>query len=537
MHMFGTHHNIHAKDLLRVWIPVLCLISSSAQALDRVQILDTMKRATAFMTGTVSYKGGYVWSYLPDLSRRWGEMEATKTMIWIQSPGTPAMGQLFLDAYHVTRDESYYQAAEQTAQALILAQHASGGWNYVADLESEASLRQWYGTIGRNGWRLEEFQHYYGNATFDDRTTADAATFMLRLYMEKKDGKFKAALDRAIRFVLDSQYPMGGWPQRYPPADKFSKGGRPDYSSFITFNDDVTAGNLDFLILCYQTLGDSRLREPILKAMNAFLVTQQPAPRAGWGEQYTLDLKPAGARSYEPEALVTTATVTNIRHCLEFYTWTGETRFIARIPEALDWLDSVKLPASTGRRYGSYPRFVTPETNKPLFVHRTGSNATNGRYYVDDNPENTIRHYSSFASVDVNGLRNQLESTRAIPRDRLTKNSPLRIDPDNSLPRLYAVPTGMQGQPPSEAAVEALIASLNSQGYWPSRLTTMSHPYQADGPQEVTPGDFSRTQVGDSYDTSPFMPSEPVIGISVGTYVRNMGTLIRYLDGLKASKD
>ncbi len=528
-HMIGTHRHIRVKDLLRVAIAVLGLVASSAWAVDRAQVLDAMKRATAFMTGTVSYKGGYVWNYLPDLSRRWGEMEATRTMIWIQPPGTPALGQLFLDAYHVTRDEYYYQTAEQTAQALILAQHASGGWNYAADLDSEANLRQWYATVGKNGWRLEEFQHYYGNATFDDLTTTDAARFLLRIYMEKKDSRFKAALDRAIRFVLDSQYPMGGWPQRYPRTDEFSKGGRPDYSSFITFNDDVMIGNLDFLILCYQTLGEARLRDPIAKAMNAFLVTQQPAPQAGWGEQYTLDLKPAPARSYEPQALVTTATAANIRHCLDFYTWTGDAKFLARLPEALDWLDSVKFPASMGRVYGSHPRFVTPGANKPLFVHRTGSNVTNGRYYVDDNPANTIRHYSSFASIDVNALRRQLESTKALPRDTLTKNSPLRIDP-NSLPRLYSTSAAMPGYAPSEAQIERLIASLDSRGCWLSRLTSTSHPYKSDAPQDVTPGDFSRTTVGDTYDTSPFSPSEPQMAISIRTYLRNMTTLLRYLD-------
>ena len=39
-------------------------------------VLETMKRATTFMVEKVSTSGGYVWSYLPDLSRRWGEMEA-----------------------------------------------------------------------------------------------------------------------------------------------------------------------------------------------------------------------------------------------------------------------------------------------------------------------------------------------------------------------------------------------------------------------------------------------------------------------------
>ena len=107
----------------------------------RDDVLAAMKRATTFMTDKIAYKGGYVWNYLPDFSRRWGEMEARETMIWIQPPGTATMGHLYLDAYHATGDNFYYQAAEQVAGALIWAQHPSGGWNYVADFAGERSLR------------------------------------------------------------------------------------------------------------------------------------------------------------------------------------------------------------------------------------------------------------------------------------------------------------------------------------------------------------------------------------------------------------
>ena len=40
-----------------------------------------MLRSTRYMVEQVSTNGGYVWYYLPDFSRRWGEMEAYKTMI------------------------------------------------------------------------------------------------------------------------------------------------------------------------------------------------------------------------------------------------------------------------------------------------------------------------------------------------------------------------------------------------------------------------------------------------------------------------
>ena len=101
--------------------------------LARAEVLAAMKRATSFMTGTVSCEGGYVWSYLPDFSRRWGELEARPTMIWIQPPGTATMGHLFLDAWHATGDDDYYAAAEQVAEALRRAQHPAGGWNYLHD--------------------------------------------------------------------------------------------------------------------------------------------------------------------------------------------------------------------------------------------------------------------------------------------------------------------------------------------------------------------------------------------------------------------
>src|SRR5262245_41598843 len=138
----------------------------------------TMKRATTFMVEKASYRGGYGWSYLPDFSRRWGEMEAYETMIWVQPPGTATVGQLFLDAYAATGDDYYYDAAARAGEALALGQHASGGWNYMIDFAGEASLRRWYQTIGKNGWRLEEFQHFYDNATFDDGGTAESTRFL-----------------------------------------------------------------------------------------------------------------------------------------------------------------------------------------------------------------------------------------------------------------------------------------------------------------------------------------------------------------------
>jgi hypothetical protein len=489
------------------------------------QILDVMKRATRFMVEDVSTKGGYVWTYLPDRSRRWGELEARPTQIWIQPPGTATMGHLFLDAYHATRDEYYYRAAESVAGALIQAQHPSGGWNYLFDFAGERSLRAWYDTVGRNAWRMEEFQHYWDNATFDDSSTAVSAKLLLRVYVEKRDAKYKRALDKALAFVLDSQYPIGAWPQRFPLKNEFTHHGHSDYTSFLTFNDGVAGENIDFLVLYHQALGDERLRDAITRGMTAFLILQMGPPQPGWALQYTPDLQPAPARTYEPAALATHTTAANIELLLRFYRLTGDTRFLARIPEALDWLQGLALPPGSGRRPAdTHPTFVEVGTNRPLYVHREGSNVVNGRYYADYRPERTLAHYSAFRRLDVAGLRSAYEQLRARSRAEATAGSPLLAAPGVvPLPRFFAV------APAGGPSVAEALSGLNAQGYWPARLGTTSHPFTRQGSTEIAPGDFSQTQVGDDTDTSPF-PDGATLGISTAAYIRHMSVLIRALE-------
>jgi PelA/Pel-15E family pectate lyase len=490
----------------------------------RADILAAMKRATTFMNDVVSLDGGYVWAYLPDLSRRWGEIEARPTMIWLQPPGAATMGHIFLDAYHATGDAYYYQVAERTTAAIVRSQLPSGGWNYVHDTAGESSLRQWYDTVGKNAWRLEEFQKLWGNGTFDDVTTIDAAKLLLRMYVEKKDAKYKAPLDKAIDFVVGAQFPEGGWPQRYPRMP----GAPLDYTSLITFNDDVAAENMDFLLQCHQVLGDARLLDPIRRGMNAFVLLQQPAPQAGWGLQHTLAGKPIGARTYEPTALVTHTSARNVELLLRFYRLTGDPKFLARVPEALDWLASVASPPGVAPAGRTHPTFVEIGTNQPLYVHREGSNVVNGRYYVDKNPAKTIGHYSAFRNVNMASLRKQYEEARALNQAELAKNSPLVRSVREPLPRFFAL------DPAATESASAVIAALDSRGAWITPLEYMSHPYKPGATKERPAGDYSTTHVGDEFDTSPF-PNTKVVGISTATFIRRMTVLINSVSAVSSA--
>ncbi|WP_440905111.1 pectate lyase [Catenovulum sp. SX2] len=510
---------------------LFCANQAYAIQAQQQEILASMKKASQFMTETVSYQGGYVWSYLPDFSRRWGEMEAKPTMVWVQPPGTATMGHLFLDAYHVTKDEFYFHAAEQVASALIKGQHPSGGWNYMFDLAGEESLKDWYQTTGANGWRLEEFHHYYGNATFDDGGTFDASVFLLRLYLAKNQTKYREPLYRAVNFVLDSQYEVGGWPQRYPPAAAYSVKGQADYSANITFNDDVAANNLMLLSYCLLYLNDPTLTPELIKAihsgMQVFVKLKQPLPQPAWALQYTLDLQPSAARSYEPLSLSTSATASILDLLMDFYLVTGNSEFLQGIDESLAWFDLVKLPAAEIKNNRTHPKMVEIGTNKTLYLHRTGSNVTNGRYYIDYQPANQVIHYPSIGRFEIAELKSKYQNILQNPIEKPKLQHGLIIENLPKLPDLFVVKRYAKR---SNKSVEQVLQSLNQQGYWPAKLRYITNPYIGPSPAEVAQGEYSTTYVGDKYDTSPYPATDKVEGIDLREYIKNMSLLLKNLE-------
>jgi hypothetical protein len=316
--------------------------------------------------------------------------------------------------------------------------------------------------------------------------------------------------------------------------------GRPDYTRYITFNDDVGGENIKFLLMVYQSTGDARALAAIRRAMQVYVLTQQPAPQAGWGLQHDpRTLLPVGARSYEPDALVTHTTAGNIALLLDFYQWTGDKVFLQRVPEALDWLESVRLPPDQVQIPGrEFPTFIEMGTNKALINHRRGSNVVNGAYYQDYDVHKPIMHYSQWRAIDVAGLRVRLAQVTAMSAAGIAENSPLNARADFQLPPYFSTRsievsdlnsnTASNANAVADAdAVSQLLGSLNSEGYWPTPLNATSNPYIGDGSATPATGDFAQTLVGDSSDTSPHIASNPQMGISTGTFIKNMGALLQ----------
>jgi hypothetical protein len=296
----------------------------------------------------------------------------------------------------------------------------------------------------------------------------------------------------------------------------------------------VAEENISFLLVVLQQLKDERVRAPLIKAMELIIALQQPQPTPGWAMQYTPDLKPATARTYEPASITPHGTAAAVDQLLDYYRLTGERKYLARVPEAIDWIASVELPpekrAPDGR---NFYRNYEPGTGRLIGTHRRGSNAQNGEYWSDLDTE----HTQPEKHINVAALRQRYERVAAMTPEQATRDSALLGRGPSLLPR-YLITSDVGGSDLNvtetrQAADDAtlLVSELNAEGYWPLELRTTSHPYQGDGPPAPPPGFVDRGQVGDDWDTSPFTEPSGPMGISTGTYINNMSRLIRYLDG------
>jgi hypothetical protein len=502
----------------------------------------TMLKATKYMVEKVSTHGGYDRVYLPDFSRRWGELEAYKTQIWDGGniPFTQNMGELFLNAYEATGNEYYYQAAEGVAKAFIWGQLPSGGWDHIIDFAGDRSLKEWYKTIGRNAWGWDEYNHYYGTATYKQNSTVSIARFLLRLYFEKFDPIFKPALDKAINFILISQYPLGGWPQRYPQkidrqysfgvgenSEYYGNGS--EYTGFYSFNDGITSDNIQFLIQCYITLGEERFLDPIMRGMNFYLITQQGNPQGGWADQYNMELKPSHGRQYEPAALVPGDTYRICMLLMEFYKYTGDRKFLARIPDAIKWIKSTQLPKdeTDGGKYTN-PIFVEIGTNKAIYAHRKGTGVNHGHYWIDYSDSNPLLHYGAKENLNIERLKEEYRKVSALSPEEATKDSPLkagRYQGDKTPQDYFDLNASLAAaKAPNESEVKAIIGSLDNQNRWLSKHAWISHPYTVS-----KTGEESNTAALSTEGGAQIRDSSDQEYISTEVYIENMGLLIDYI--------
>ena len=342
----------------------------------REAAIQAMAKATWFFRTEVATRGGYLWRYKSDLSMREGEGTAKPSMIWVQPPGTPAVGTAFLEAYEATADSVYLEAAQDAARALVWGQLASGGWDYAIDFDPKRS-RRWYYRRDAEAGDMSQAERR-NRTTLDDNTTQSALRLLMRAdkALNVEDEEIHQAAMYALDALLKAQYPNGAWPQRYetfPEPEQFPvKQARypkswsrtyPEkrYFMLYTFNDGAILDVIETMIEAYHTYADERFLEAAKRGGRFLILAQMPDPQPAWAQQYNVDMEPAWARWFEPPAITGGESLGVMWTLMSLYLETGEQRYLEPIPRALAWAERSVLPA------GHLARFYELETNRPLY--------------------------------------------------------------------------------------------------------------------------------------------------------------------------
>jgi PelA/Pel-15E family pectate lyase len=352
----------------------VALISSalpawSADAALAEQARAAMHKAATFFRTKAATHGGYVYYYSPDLTQRWGEGKATAQQIWVQPPGTPAVGLAYLRAFAATGDAFYLDAAREAAEALVYGQLASGGWTNAVDFDPAGKLVAQY----RNG--KGRGRNY---STLDDGISQGA----LRLLMHAdralglKHREIHEASDVARNALLAAQFPSGGFPQvwsgpvaphpavkaSFPDYDWRTENRIKDYWDLPTLNDDLAGHVARALLDGWEIHQDKRCRDALVKLGDFLLLAQMPEPQPAWAQQYDTKMRPVWARKFEPPAIAGRESMDVIETLLKVHRLTGDAKYLEPIPRALAWLKRSLLPD------GRLARYYELQTNTPLYM-------------------------------------------------------------------------------------------------------------------------------------------------------------------------
>jgi PelA/Pel-15E family pectate lyase len=423
--------------------------------LTREQAQAAMHKAIQFYQTKVSVNGGYLWQYSSDLKEREGEGKASATQAWVQPPGTPSMGEAFLEGYLLTSDKVLLEAAKKTAYALVNGQLVSGGWDYR--IEFDAKLRN------KQAYRVENSRQSIKNSriknvtTLDDNTTQSAMSFLIKIdrVLNFKDSKIHSAVVYGLDALVQAQYPNGAWAQRFsefpdPKSYPVKKAAFPDswsrthpkvdYRSYYTFNDNTLADMIDLMFLAGDLI-DKKYTRAALRAADFILLAQLPEPQPAWAQQYNAKMQPAWARRFEPPAVTGGESQGVIRILMTVYRQTGDAKYLKPIPRALAYLKKSELPD------GRIPRFLEVRTNRPLYF-TTKYELT---YKDDDLPT----HYGFQVGSKIDRLKASYEK---ILRSPGPKKSPWNSQRKKPSPGKSL-----------EKAAESVAKAMDTRGAWTER--------------------------------------------------------------------
>lgn len=276
---------------------------------------------------------------------------ATWDLIVLRSPGTPAAGLLLVRAHQLTHEEKYLDAARRAGDLLVNIQLPSGGW--FSEMPVYGNQLAWW------------FRLVVPGTTLDDDVTSGAVRFLLALWEVTGDSRYRDCAVRALDLLQTAQLPSGAWPLTWRPAWRrvlsFS------FEEWPSLNDAATVGPIYACLDGARSLQRPELLETAKRGGEWLIQVRNPAPNAGWSQQYTPDGFPAPGRRFEPTGLAAWES----RHALEalqaLAEVTAEQRFCTPFPETIAWLRRSALSP------GCWARLYSVDSNSPVYMDRQGN--------------------------------------------------------------------------------------------------------------------------------------------------------------------
>jgi hypothetical protein len=445
-------------------VSFLALVDTRADAGPSVaEVRAGLARAGAYMA-SIATQGGWVWAYSLDLRERRGEQPANASQIWVQFPGTPHMGEVYLRMYKVTDEARHFERARDAALALVAGQLESGGWDYAIEFDPTQ----------RSAWRYRADttsfpSHTHQTATsnrsvYDDDTTQAALRFLLAFehvaagVRDGRDRRISDALKYGLDKLLSAQYPNGAWPQRWdgqshgkPGVDKRRaripreyprRYSGADFHRLYTFNDNTQRDLVVTMLAAWRHYGDERYRDAVLRGAEFVLRAQLPAPQRAWAQQYNERLEPAWARRFEPPAVASAESANIVRMLLDLYVEFGNARYLNAARQALVWFARSELEPNR------WARFYELSTNRPIYGSDDGS-----IHYSFDAIAPRLRSYAWQGAYNVATARSYFddivargrEAIRAAASRASASAARASVDPER---------------------VRAVLAALDSEGRW-----------------------------------------------------------------------
>ncbi|MCA1962779.1 MAG: pectate lyase [Prosthecobacter sp.] len=407
-------------------ISLLLLLATPFTALaadalpDPQEVLNALKKATAFCTDKLAVQGGYASSWPADLSLGMTEHSKSKTVISIQPPGTTTLGLAFVQAWKASGDPQFLEAARAAGKALVACQLASGGWSSDFDFAPEKAAKYWLHQQVLAGDKDQGKRQ--NTSTLDDNKTQSALLFLLEL-AHLPECKEDLVLQETVRFGLESllaaQFPNGAWPQQFngpaDPATPVKKAAYPaewprqwpdvKYISFYTLNDGNHQRAIELLLRAHELTGEARYLAAAQKGGDFLILAQMPDPQPAWAQQYNHAMEPVWARKFEPPCVTGGESISAMETLHLLYVVTGDEKYLKPLPAAFSWYERSVLPD------GQYARFYELKTNKPLYFVKDTYELT----YDDGNLPTHYGFKMDHIQRDLTKLKEQM----AQPREKL----------------------------------------------------------------------------------------------------------------------